>query len=131
METNQRWQITDDQGWELFNTLQDFSMANNLADKYPEPLERRKQQFATEAISNGVFPLDDHLLERLLPKFAGRPTLMGDRKSITLYPGAIDVNENTPINVKNRSSKVTAEIEIVDPSNTEGVIMAKGGRFGG
>ena len=91
METNQRWQITDDQGWELFNTLQDFSMANNLADKYPEPLERRKQQFATEAISNGVFPLDDHLLERLLPKFAGRPTLMGNRKSITLYPGAIDV----------------------------------------
>ncbi|MGB0596081.1 MAG: arylsulfatase [Rubripirellula sp.] len=130
-ETNRRRQITDDQGWELFNTLQDFSMANNLADKYPERLEQLKQQFATEAISNGVFPLDDRLLERLLPEVAGRPTLMGDRKSITLYPGAINVNENALINVKNRSSKVTAEIEIVDPSNTEGVIMAQGGRFGG
>ncbi len=130
-ETKRRHRVTDNDGWELFNTMQDFSMANNIASKHPERLEQLKQQFAAEAIANGVFPLDDRLLERLLPEVAGRPTLMGDRKSITLYPGTINVNENALLNIKNRSSKVTAEVEIVDPSTTEGVIMAQGGRFGG
>ena len=130
-EVSRRQSVTDEQGWDLFNTRQDFSMANNLADQQPERLEQLKQQFAQEAIANGAFPLDDRLLERLLPEVAGRPTLMGDRKSITLYPGTINVNENALINLKNRSSKVTAKVDVVSPKNTEGVIMAQGGRFGG
>lgn len=130
-ELEPRRRVTDEQGWELFNTRQDFSLANNLAEKHPKRLEHLKQLFSREAIANGVFPLDDRLLERLLPEVARRPTLMGDRKSITLYPGTINVNENALLNLKNRSSKITAEVEITDPNDTEGVIMAQGGRFGG
>ena len=130
-ETKKRHEVTDDDGWELFNTLEDFSMANDLAEKHPKRLQELKEKFIREAIANGVFPLDDRLLERLLPEVAGRPTLMGDRKSITLYPGTIAVNENALINVKNRSSRISANINVVDPPNTNGVIMAQGGRFGG
>ena len=123
--------VQDDSGWQLYDTHADFSLANDLADKYPERLERMKKKFLEEAEANGVFPLDDRLLERLLPEVAGRPTLMGDRKSLTLYPGAININENALINVKNRSSKVTVEVDVVDADHNEGVLMAQGGRFGG
>lgn len=124
-------EVTDDDGWELFNTIEDFSMANNVADQHPERLAELRKLFDREAIANGVYPLDDRLLERLLPEVAGRPTLMGDRQSITLYPGTVGVNENALINVKNRSSKITAKFSVDDPANTNGVIMAQGGRFGG
>jgi len=124
-------EVTDDDGWELFNTIEDFSMANNVADQHPERLAELRKLFDREAIANGVYPLDDRLLERLLPEVAGRPTLMGDRQSITLYPGTVGVNENALINLKNRSSKITAKFSVDDPANTNGVIMAQGGRFGG
>ena len=88
-----------------------------------------KSQFVKEAVENGAFPLDDRLLERLLPEVAGRPTLMGDRTSLTLYPGAININENALLSIKNCSSRVTAEVEITEEAN--GVIFAQGGRFGG
>ena len=130
-EIKKRHEITDDDGWELFNTLEDFSMAQNVADQHPKRLQALKDLFVREAVANGVFPLDDRLLERLLPEVAGRPTLMGDRQSITLYPGTFGVNENALINLKNRSSKITAELTVDDPANTNGVIMAQGGRFGG
>ena len=130
-ETKKRHEITDDDGWELFNTAEDFSMAHDLSEQHPERLKALKALFVREAIANGVFPLDDRLLERLLPEVAGRPTLMGDRQSITLYPGTIGVNENAMINLKNRSSKITAKFSVDDPANTNGVLMAQGGRFGG
>ena len=54
---------------------------------------------------------------------------MGDRTSLTLYPGAININENALLSIKNCSSRVTAEVEITEEAN--GVIFAQGGRFGG
>ena len=122
-------EIKDDTGWQLFNTQEDFSLAHDLSSQYPDRLAAMKEQFVQEAVENGAFPLDDRLLERLLPEVAGRPTLMGDRTSLTLYPGAININENALLSIKNCSSRVTAEVEITEEAN--GVIFAQGGRFGG
>lgn len=130
-ETESRHAVTDNDGWELFNTMEDFSLSQDIAKDHPERLAAMKKLFVEEAIANNVFPLDDRLLERLLPEVAGRPTLMGDRKSITLYPGTIGINENALINMKNRSFTVTATIHMDDPNKDEGVLMAQGGRFGG
>jgi arylsulfatase len=47
----------------------------------------------------------------------------------TLYPGAININENALLSIKNCSSRVTAEVEITEAA--DGVIFAQGGRFGG
>ena len=82
-------------------------------------------------MENHVYPLDDRLLERLLPEVAGRTSLMGDRTSVTLYPGTRSINENALINLKNRSSRITADVMVTDASNNEGVLMAQGSRFGG
>ena len=122
-------EIKDDTGWQLFNTQKDFSLAHDLSSEYPDRLVAMKEQFVQEAVENGAFPLDDRLLERLLPEVAGRPTLMGDRTSLTLYPGAININENALLSIKNCSSRVTAEVEITEEAN--GVIFSQGGRFGG
>ena len=77
-----------------------------------------------------MLPIDDRSIERLNAKLAGRPDLMGDRTSLTLYAGMTGMSENAFINVKNRSLTITAEVEL-PAGGANGVILAQGGRFGG
>jgi arylsulfatase len=77
-----------------------------------------------------VLPIDDRRSERLNAAIAGRPDLMGDRTSLTVYPGMTGMTENAFINVKNRSYTITAPVELKD-ANTSGVIVAQAGAFGG
>ena len=61
---------------------------------------------------------------------AGRPDLMAGRTSLTVYPGMTGMMENAFINVKNCSYSITAPVEVTD-ANTNGVIIAQAGAFGG
>ncbi|MEK6224229.1 MAG: hypothetical protein N2A97_05130, partial [Thermodesulfobacteriales bacterium] len=115
--------------WELYNTEEDFSLTNNLAASNPEKLEELKALFEQEAIKNNVYPLDDRLYERFNAKLAGRPDLMGDRKSLTLSEGMDGIMENTFLNIKNSSKTITANVEL--KGNDRGIILAQGGKFGG
>jgi arylsulfatase A-like enzyme len=115
--------------WELYNVDEDFSQANDLAAENPEKLAEMQSLFMQEAIKYDVLPLDDRTYERFNAAIAGRPDLMGDRKSLTVYPG-MNMTENAFINVKNRSHSITAEVVIPDGGG-DGVIMAQGGRFAG
>jgi arylsulfatase len=83
-----------------------------------------------DAVKYRVLPIDDRVFERINAKLAGRPDLMGDRTSLTLYPGMKGMPEDVFINVKNRSLTITADVEI-PPGGADGVILAQGGRFGG
>ena len=67
-------------------------------------------QDLSEAVKYNVLPVDDRSIERLNPKLAGRPDLMGDRMSLTLSPGMKGMSENAFINVKNRSVSITGGI---------------------
>ncbi len=116
--------------WELFDTSRDFSLAKNLASEYPEKLKELQALFMQEALKYNVLPLDDRSIERMDPALAGRPDLMGARTSLTLYPGMTGMMENTFLNIKGRSSSVTAEVDIPQ-GGARGVILAQGGRFGG
>jgi len=115
--------------WELYNTEEDFSLTNDLAASNPEKLEELKALFEQEAIKNNVYPLDDRLYERFNAKLAGRPDLMGDRKSLTLSEGMDGIMENTFLNIKNSSKTITANVEL--KGNDRGIILAQGGKFGG
>lgn len=115
--------------WELYNIEDDFSLNKNLAAEQPEKLEELKGVFRTEAIANSVFPLDDRLYERFNAKLAGRPDLMGDRKSLTLAHGMEGILENTFLNVKNTSKTIEAAVRL--KGNGHGVILCQGGKFGG
>ncbi len=77
-----------------------------------------------------MFPLDDRKAERFNSDLAGRPELQTGKTSMTLYPGMTHLNENTVLNVKDKSYKIIAEIE-VPPGGASGAIIVQGGRFGG
>jgi hypothetical protein len=116
--------------WELYHTDEDFSEAHDLAGKDAAKLKEMQDLFMTEAIRNQVLPIDDRRSKRFNPALAGRPDLMGDRTTLTVYPGMVGMMENAFINVKNRHYTITAPVELSDgPAN--GVIISQGGRFGG
>jgi len=120
----------DKDKWELFDRNNDFSLANDLAAKYPDKLKELQALFMTEGAKYNVFPIDDRGIERLVPSLAGRPDLMGGRKSLTLYDGMTAIGENAFINVKNTSHTISADVEI-PAGGAKGVIIAQAGRFGG
>ena len=128
-EFKPRGPLSDDK-WELYNTKEDFSLADDLAAKNPAKLKELQALFLKEAVKYHVLPIDDRTLERANPKLAGRPDLIGDRTSLTLYEGMTGMSENVFINLKNRSHTITAEVEIPQ-SGANGVILAQAGRFGG
>jgi arylsulfatase len=76
-----------------------------------------------------VLPIDDRNYERFDARIAGRPDLMGPRTKLNLYDG-MSVSEFAAINVKTRNYAITADVELSN-SNTNGVIIAQAGRFGG
>ena len=120
----------DQDRWELYHVAEDFSQRHDLAMTNPGKLKELRKLFDREAIRNHVYPLDDRRVERFNPAIAGRPDLVGDRKSLTLFEGMTGIAENAFINVKGRRHTVTATIT-VPASGAEGVIIAQAGRFGG
>lgn len=116
--------------WDLYDAKSDFSLTNNLAAKEPARLKELQALFMKEAEKYHVLPIDDRTIERTNAQLAGRPDVLRDRKSLTLYEGMEGMLENTFMNIKNRSSKITAEID-VPAGGANGAILAQGGRFGG
>ena len=96
----------------------------------PTSSRRCRRRSSTEAVKYNVLPLDDRAQERFNATMAGRPDFMGGRTSLALYPGMIGMKENAFIDVKNRSSSITAELEIPQ-SGASGVILAQGGAHSG
>ena len=126
-----RYPITSKEGWELFDLRNDFSLSKNLAKENPEKLDGMIDVFMEQAVQNYVLPLDTRLLERMDPKTAGRHDLMGERTTLTVFPGMIGLAEDTFLNVKNTSSEITAVIESPEEGRANGVILAQGGSHAG
>ncbi len=116
--------------WDLYKIDEDFNLQNNLAGGNPEKLEEMKLLFMSEAEKYNVLPIDDRFLVRVNASLAGRPDIMGDRTSLTLYDGMDGMLENSFMNVKNRSKTITAELEIPE-GGADGAILSQGGKFGG
>jgi len=116
--------------WDLYDVRNDFSLSKNLAGEQATKLKEMQALFMTEAEKYHVLPIDDRTIERMNPAMAGRPDVLGDRKSLTLYEGMQGMMENIFMNIKNRSSKITAELEI-PTGRANGAILSQGGRFGG
>jgi arylsulfatase len=59
--------ILENDKWELYNTRNDFSLANDLAAKNPDKLREMQDLFMKEAVKYSVLPIDDRTIERLTP----------------------------------------------------------------
>jgi arylsulfatase len=75
-----------------------------------------------------VLPLDDRTALEVLN--TPRPSDEPERERYIYYPNTAPVPEGVAVNVRGRSYKILANIEITDP-NASGVIFAHGSRFGG
>jgi arylsulfatase len=128
-EAKPRAALLDDK-WELYDTRNDFSLANDLAKTNPAKLKEMQDLFLKEAEKYRVLPIDDRSIERVNAALVGRPDLMAGRTSLTVYEGMIGMSENVFINTKNSSHTITAEVEIPKGA-ANGAILAQAGRFGG
>jgi arylsulfatase len=114
--------------WELYHIAVDYSQAENLAARHPEKLADLRARFDAEARKYNVYPLDSTFAERADVRI--RPSLTRGRDTFTYYPGTFRVPEGSAPDLKNRSYRVIAEVEI-PAQGAEGVLVTQGGRFGG
>jgi arylsulfatase len=119
----------DDDVWELYDGITDYSQARNLAAEQPERLHTLQRLWLIEAVKYNVLPIDDRGVERATPEIAGRPTLIRGKRQL-LFSGMGRLSENSVVSIKNKSFSVTAEVD-VPATGADGVIIAQGGRFGG
>ena len=118
----------DDFKWELYNIDEDFSQANNLAEKYPDKLKELQEAFDVEAKKYNVYPLDSAFASRADP--AIRPSLTRGRSEFVYFPGMIRIPEGSAPDFKNKSWTIAAEVTIPQ-AGANGVLATMGGRYGG
>ena len=111
--------------WELYNLTEDFSQANDLADKMPEKLQAMKELFLIEAAKNKDLPIGGGLYAMFNP---------GDMQQSPLtewtFPGQITrMPEFIAPKLGTRSNTVTVDADV--PANATGVLYALGGFSGG
>ena len=116
----------DKQRWELYNIKEDFSQANDLAAANSQKLRELQDLWWSEAAKYNVLPLDWRATERFNAELMGRPSLAGDRKTFTYYPGQIGLPGEAAPRILNKSWTLTADIQVPE-SGVEGMIITDGG----
>src|SRR6185295_17551266 len=118
----------DKDEWELYHVDVDRAESKNLAKEHPEKLKALIKAWFEEAEKNFVLPMDDRTALEVLN--TPRPAEEAARERFIYYPGTSSVPESVAVNVRGRSYKIIADVEITDP-NAAGVLFAHGSRFGG
>ena len=118
----------DQDVWQLYHVDVDRAESKDLARENPDKLQALIKVWFEEADRNMVLPLDDRSALEILA--TERPSDEPARERYIYYPDTAPVPEAVAVNVRNRSYKVLANVEIKDP-NASGVIFAHGSRFGG
>jgi arylsulfatase len=117
----------DKDKWELYHVDEDRSESKNVAAQYPDKLKELIAAWFEEADKNFVLPLDDRTAMELLT--IQHPLEEPPRSRYIYYPGTTPVPETSAANIRGRSYKIIADVEV--KPDTHGVIMAHGSRFGG
>ncbi|MCO5223668.1 MAG: arylsulfatase [Thermomicrobiales bacterium] len=118
----------DQDEWQLYHTDEDRAEANDLSAEHPDKLKHLIDAWFDEAATNLVLPLDDRSAAEQLG--LERPSDEPARDRYIYYPDTAPVPEGVAVNVRNRTYKILANVEIEDPE-CSGVIFAHGSRFGG
>lgn len=100
----------------------------NLADTQPDKLRELQDLFWIEAAKYNVLPLDNSKVERFDVRI--RPSLTRGRSVFTYFDGMTRIPEGTAPDLKNKSFKIGADVDI-PAEGANGVIATQGGRFNG
>ncbi len=112
--------------WELYNTTEDFSQANDLAQKFPEKLNEMKALFWEEAEKYNVTPL----LGGMASFFGVLPPNAGKTTKFTFYSGVENVGPGMIPHIYGTSYAIEADI-VIPTGGAEGVIVANADFLGG
>ena len=118
----------DTECWELYHLADDFSQGVDLAEQHPDKLEALRAVFDTEARKYGVYPLSDATLARAIP--ANRPSLLGERTSVTYFAGHVRIPESATLSYASTSFELSAHLQI-PPGGAQGVVICIGGSMAG
>jgi arylsulfatase A-like enzyme len=117
----------DDDPWELYDVDADASECHDLAAEHPDKLRDLVALWWSEAEKNNVLPLDNAPFDGIFSE--ERPGHEG-RNRYDYYPFAGPVTEEAAVNVRNRSHRITAEVDI-PAGSAEGILLAQGSILGG
>jgi arylsulfatase len=117
----------DKDQWQLYHVDEDRSESKDLAKQHPKTVDELVKVWFEEAERNKVLPLDDRSAPELFA--IERPVAEPKRNRYIYYPDTAPVPEGVAVNVRGRSYKIVADVEITE--NASGVIFAHGSRFGG
>lgn len=114
--------------WELYHVAEDRAQTNNLAAQYPDKVKKLVEAYFEEAEKNFVLPIDDRPPAELIG--TPRPTSEPETNRHIYYPGTSAIPEGVAANIRARSYKIMANVEITE-ADAAGVLFAHGSRFGG
>jgi arylsulfatase len=117
----------DKDEWQLYHVDQDYSESKDLSKENPEKLKELIDAWFDEADKNFVLPLDDRTAVEILG--IDRPKSEPSRERYVYYPHTGAVPEGVAVNIRGRSYKIIADVDITDKAS--GVMFAHGSRFGG
>lgn len=112
----------EEEGWNLYDTRNDFNEQNNLAAKYPEKLKELVEAFDAEAWKYNVYPLKDTWV-------ATNNNTFDNVKKVVLRPGNYFTSSAAP-KFQNNSYAITAHAEIPQTGG-QGVLLSAGSALGG
>jgi arylsulfatase A-like enzyme len=113
--------------WQLFHVDEDRAQSVDLAAKYPDKVKELIAEYDVQAKKNLVYPLDDRGPQAQLG--TPRPTNEPPTNRHIYYPGTSAMPEGVAANLRGRSYKIVANVEIT--ADASGVLFAHGSRFGG
>ena len=114
--------------WELYHVDEDFTQADDLAERYPDRLKDLQIRFYAEAARYNVLPIDNGRTGRLDP--ANRPSLTRGRTSFTFIDGMSRIPEGA---FAGHQEQVLCDLRRgrVACRGASGMIITQGGLFGG
>lgn len=117
----------DQYKWELYDLVNDFSQANDLAAKEPARLSELQALFQVQAQQNNVLPLDNRMT---LARFGAAQGQLPLRDRYTYWGPGISVPVLRAAPLLARSFRITADVE-QSGALAEGPLVSLGSKFGG
>ena len=113
--------------WELYHSDEDRAELHDLASEQPERVKELVNLWYVEAGKYDVLPLDNRSMEDLIKLMPVAEVPEGG--IYRYYPQTSPVPEFAAAEIRGRSFKILADVELTDDS--VGVLIANGARFGG
>jgi arylsulfatase A-like enzyme len=122
------WSHFAEDKWALYHTDDDRSEIHDVAEQNPELLKELVALWHVQAGKYFGLPLEDRTAVEVLT--TPRPQMTKPRDRYIYYPNTLEVPEAVAVNVRGRSFKIAAELNIESPE-AEGVLFSHGHSFGG